>query len=106
MRTSFILATVALGLATVPAMAKPARCFTTDDGYYDCDFRGLDQNGSFRIKAAGYPTYTLEMEKGGFGFGYADFGSGNTPLPGHYTRNRSDGACWDNSDTGTQICAW
>jgi hypothetical protein len=108
MTKSMLLAVSVVGLAAMcsAALAKPAHCFTTDDGYYDCDFRGLDQAGSFTIKAAGYPTYTIEMEKAGFGFGYADFGSGNVSLPGHYTRNRNDGACWDNSETNTQICAW
>ena len=35
------------------AVAKSARCFTTDDGYYSCSFRGLDEAGSFRISAPG-----------------------------------------------------
>jgi hypothetical protein len=88
------------------ASAKPARCFSTDDGYFNCDFRGLDRAGSFRIRAPGYPTYTLEMDQPGFAFGYADFGSGGVALPGKYVRSHDDGACWNNPETGTRICAW
>ena len=94
------------GAAMSAAEAKPARCFTTDDGYFSCDFRGLDNAGSFRIKARGYPTYTLEVDQPGFAYGYADFGDGNVSLPGPYVRSRDDGACWANPETSTKICAW
>lgn len=94
------------GAAMSAAEAKPARCFTTDDGYFSCDFRGLDNAGSFRIKARGYPTYTLEVDQPGFAYGYADFGDGNVSLPGQYVRSRDDGACWANPETSTKICAW
>lgn len=104
---------VALGASTVSllmaggAEAKPAQCFTTDDGYYSCDFRGLDSAGSFRTRASGYPTYTIEVFQPGRAYGYADFGGGrNTNLPGEYIRSRQDRACWDSTETGTQICAW
>lgn len=99
-------ASAAILAATSMALAKPARCFTTDDGYYSCDFRGLDGAGSFRIRAAGYPTYTLEVDQPGFAYGYADFEGRNVPLPGQYVRSRDDGACWNNPETGTKICAW
>ena len=89
------------------AEAKPARCFTSDDGHYDCDFRGLDKAGSFRISAPGKPTFTLEVDSPGVAFGFADFGTGrNVPLPGTFIRSREDGACWDNDVTDTRICAW
>lgn len=100
----------AAAAATVTAIsvasAKPARCFTTDDGYYSCDFRGLDGQGSFRIRAPGYPTYTLEVDQPGFAYGSANFGDRNVSLPGQYVRSRDDGACWNNPETGTKICAW
>lgn len=100
-------ATAAFGLAWVlPAHAKPARCFTTDDGYYPCDFRGLDRAGSFTIRAAGYPTFTLEVDRPGFAYGFVNFGDRNIPLPGQYVRSRDDGACWQNPETNTKICAW
>ena len=55
-----VLITAVLASAA-PASAKPAQCFTTDDGYYSCDFRGLDKAGSFTTKARGYPTYVIEV---------------------------------------------
>ena len=42
----------------------------------------------------------------GFAYGYADYGSGNVSLPGQYVRSRDDGACWNNPETSTMICAW
>jgi hypothetical protein len=98
-------ALLVVGLAT-SASAKPARCFTTDDGYYSCDFRGLDRAGSFSISADGYPTYTIEVDQPGFAYGFADFGEGNVSLPGQYVRQRDDAACWGNPETSTKICAW
>jgi hypothetical protein len=104
---SFALASAAASLAAAPASAKPAQCFSTDDGYYSCDFRGIDSAGSFTTRARGYPTYTIEVYRPGRAYGYADFGNGrNTSLPGEYIRNRQDRACWDNTETDTQICAW
>ena len=95
------------GLAgTVPATAKPARCFTTDDGYYDCNFRGLDRDGSFEISARGYPTYSLWIDRPGFAAGFVNLGGRNIALPGLYVRQRDDGACWANPETNTKICAW
>ena len=91
---------------TGTAEAKRARCYTSDDGYYSCNFRGIDDAGSFRISASGYPTFTLEISSPGFAYGYADYGSGNVSLPGQYVRSRDDGACWNNPETSTKICAW
>ena len=62
--------------------------------------------GSFRTSARGYPTYVIEVYQSGRAYGYADFGTGSKPLPGEYIRSRQDRACWDNTVTGTQICAW
>ena len=62
-RAAICVLAVMTGLAgAFPAAAKPARCFTTDDGYYNCDFRGLDRDGSFEISARGYPTYSLWID--------------------------------------------
>jgi hypothetical protein len=101
----YAIAAASLFLAA-PAWAKPAQCFSTDDGYYPCNFRGNDSAGSFTTSARGYPTYTIEVYRPGRAYGYADFGTGNRPLPGEYIRSRKDGACWDNTETNTQICAW
>ena len=92
---------------SLPATAKPARCFTSDDGTYPCDFRLTDPDGSFQISAKGKPTFMLNMDGPGRAFGYANFGGGrNVSLPGEYTRDTADKACWVNGDTGTKICAW
>jgi len=100
-------ACVAVVLAfSATAEAKRARCFTTDDGYYPCNFRGLDGLGSFRISAPGTPTITLEIDRPGFAYGYANFGGRNVSLPGQYVRSRDDGACWNNPETDTKLCAW
>lgn len=100
------LVAAGLMLAAQSAAAKPARCFTTDDGYYNCDFRGTDGLGSFVIAAGGYPTYSLIIDRPGFAFGFVNFGDRNIPLPGEYVRSRDDGACWQNPETSTKICAW
>jgi hypothetical protein len=102
-----LLAAGATGLLAAAAQAKPARCFTTDDGEYDCDFRGLDKAGSFSIAAPGKPTFVLEVDSPGVAFGFADFGTGrNVALPGTFFRADDDAACWDNDTTDVRICAW
>lgn len=105
MRASVAGAFAVLLTASV-ALAKPARCFTTDDGEYACDFRGLDSSGSFVVSADGYPTFTLQIDSPGVGWVNADFGSGGVALPGPYHRAKDDGACWENPDTGGRLCAW
>ena len=97
---------VALVLASATAEAKKARCFTTDDGYYPCNFRGLDSAGSFSISARGYPTVTLEVDQPGFAYGSITLGGRNVSLPGQYVRSSDDAACWNNPETSTKICAW
>lgn len=99
------LAVASLAMADA-ASAKPARCFTSDDGYYPCDFRGLDGQGSFSISAPMKPTYSLWVERPGFAAGFVDFGGRNISLPGMYVRQRDDTACWANPETSTKICAW
>lgn len=89
-----------------PAWSKDARCFTTDDDYFDCDFVATDRKGSFEISSAGTPTYSLIVEEPGVAFGFVNFGDRNVALPGTFLRSDDDAACWDNSDTGVQICAW
>lgn len=100
------LAACGLAFAAAPAHAKPARCFTTDDGHYSCDFHGVDRIGSFVIQAPGYPTYTLQIDRPGVAFGFVNVDNRNIPLPGQYLRSRDDGACWSNPEMGTKICAW
>ena len=102
-----IAAAVLAALVVTPALAKSARCFTTDDGYYKCNFKPLG-GGDFQISAKGYPTFILEIDEPGFAFGYAQFEPGGdmVQLPGMYVRSRDDGACWNNPETETKICAW
>jgi len=88
------------------AAAKPADCFTTDDGNYRCNFRGTDKAGSFRVTAPGYPAVTLEMDSPGVAWVFKNFGDRNVALPGPYYRASDDRACWDNPDTGDRLCVW
>ena len=55
---------------SIAAEAKRARCFTSDDGYFSCSYRAIDDAGSFRISAPGYPTYVLEIDGPGFAYGF------------------------------------
>lgn len=89
-----------------PAFAKPADCYTSDDGNYPCDFRGTDRAGSFIVTAPGYPTVIVEVESAGIAWVLKNFGDRNVALPGPYNRARDDRACWANPNTGDRICAW
>lgn len=106
MKPVVIAAVAAIAIQAGIAHAKPASCFTTDDGRYQCDFTALDGDGSFEITADGYPSYQLLMDGPGVAYGMANFGDRYTALPGTYHREAEDPACWANSDTGTRICAW
>lgn len=94
------------GLTTVPAQARPATCFTTDDGRYPCDFRPLDRNGSFSVSAAGKPVYTLWVDGPGRAYGSLNLGGREVGLPGVYLRQGDDPACWQSDATGARICVW
>ncbi|GEP01162.1 hypothetical protein [Methylobacterium haplocladii] len=87
------------------AEARPARCFTSDDGAYPCDFQATDRDGSFAIAAPGKPTYRLNMGEPGYAFGFVDLGGRNVALPGRYRPLGGPRGCWANDDTGTKICA-
>ncbi|MEO5758735.1 MAG: hypothetical protein ABIQ51_17945 [Mesorhizobium sp.] len=100
------VSTAALLAFSMTAEAKRARCFSTDDGYYSCNYRSIDDAGSFRISAPGYPSYVLEIDGPGFAYGFVNLGSRNVPLPGQFVRSRDDGACWNNPQTNTKLCAW
>jgi hypothetical protein len=100
------LLVAATAAAVLPAAAKKARCFTTDDGYFQCSFTAIDKRGSFRIEARGYPAYTLEIDQPGFAWGFVEIGGRTISLPGQYVRGSDDPACWSNPETNTKICAW
>jgi hypothetical protein len=91
-------------LATV-AQAKPARCFTTDDGSFPCEFRATGRDGSFEISAPGKPTYILNMIEPGVASGFVTIGGRNVSLPGRYLSSRTEPGCWVNDATRAKICA-
>lgn len=72
----------ALCVLTGAAEAGPARCFTSDDGYYEYQFVATDRQGSFSISARGKPTVLLNVDQPSTAFGFADFGTRNVALPG------------------------
>ncbi len=88
------------------AHAKPARCFTSDDGYFKCDFRRTDRAGSFEISARGRPGYSMIVEESGFASGYLRVGGRGIPINGMFVRQRDDGACWNNPEQNVKVCAW
>jgi hypothetical protein len=89
------------------ALADPARCYTTEDGEYDCEFVMTDSSGSFEISAPGKPSFSLIMEEPGVAVGFGNYGTArNVPLPGSFHRSEEDPACWVNDATSFEICAW
>jgi hypothetical protein len=103
-----VVAVTLVALTSGSAAAKSARCFTTDDGEYDCIFMATDADGSFEISAPGKPKFSLVISEPGVAFVFGDYndGGGNVALPGSYLRSQSDPACWENEDTETKLCAW
>jgi len=99
-----VLAATALGAAA--AEAKPARCYNTDDGGYNCDFRQFGGDGSFTVSAPNRPSYTVSMFGKDRADGFADFGEGRIALPGVFFRSRSDRACWISDATDFEICVY
>ena len=95
-----------LAVITAPATAKQARCFTTDDGYFSCDFKATDKAGSFEIKGGGTPTYSLIVDSPGFANGYINFGNNGVPISGMFVRQSDDPACWNNPEMNVKLCAW
>ena len=87
------------------ADAREARCFTTRDGSFPCDFRMTDPDGSFQISALGKTTYILIMSEKDVAFGFIGLDTGNTALPGRYLRSTTEPGCWENDATPTKICA-
>ncbi|MBI0534697.1 hypothetical protein D9599_03820 [Roseomonas sp. KE2513] len=96
--------TVAILLLPLSAEARPARCTTTDDGTYPCDFQPTDRAGSFRISAPGKPTFLLNVEEPGRASAFVNLGPRNVSLPGVYVRSEADPACWESDATRARIC--
>ena len=102
--TAAALTGLAMLAAASMAEARPARCTTSDDGTYPCDFRQTDKDGSFEIAAPGKPRYELVMEEPGRASAFMDLGTRNVSLPGTYVRNKADPACWVGDATNARIC--
>jgi hypothetical protein len=100
---SAVLAALLIGMPS--AEARPACCFTTDEGLYRCDFQRTAKNGSFRISARGKPTYIVEIVEPGVANGYLKLGKRSVPLPGVYRITPEEPGCWLNDSTGAKICA-
>jgi hypothetical protein len=100
------VATLAIAAVATPASAKSARCYTSDDGYFPCNFTATDSDGSFEIRRRDGVGFSLVMDRPGFGFGYYLDGDDSTALPGEYVRSRDDGACWNNPENSAKVCAW
>jgi len=105
-RLAAAAAAVAAVALSVPAQAKQARCYNTDDGWYACEFRQFGGDGSFTVSAPGRPTYTISMIRRGVAEGFADYGNGNLFLPGTFYRSQQDRACWQSDATGFAVCAY
>ena len=103
--TGVFLAVVALCAAVAVAQARSARCVTTDEGSYACEFRSTGTDGSFEISARGKPTYSLVIEARDVALGFVNLGGRNTALPGRYKRSTSEPGCWVNDTTSAKICA-
>ena|ERR1700752_3399684 len=99
-----LLAIITTCCWSIAGHARPADCFTTDEGNYACDFRATGEDGSFEISAPGKPTYILNVEEPGVAVGFLGIGGRNTALPGQYKR-RGESACWVNTITRAEICA-
>jgi hypothetical protein len=87
------------------AEARPATCFTTDEGTFRCQFRTTGSDGSFVISAPGKPTYRLNMSEPGVAYGFVTIGKRNIALPGRYLRSNGEPGCWVNDSTGAKVCA-
>ena len=96
----------AAALVSSTALAKSARCFTTDDAYFACKFKATDKAGSFEIKGRATPTYSLVVDRPGFAYGYINFGNRGIPISGMFVRQSDDPACWNNPEMNVKLCAW
>ncbi len=73
-------AIVTLSFMAGAAQARPARCYSSQEGHYRCDFRAAGRDGSFVISARGKPTFMVNIaDRPGVAFVHADFGTERCP---------------------------
>ncbi len=104
----FSVLTAFVTASPVPAFAKSARCFTTDDGYFPCQFTATDKAGSFDIRSDRDPNlgYSILVEEPGFASGFVIIDGRSISVGGMFVRQRDDGACWNNPELNVKVCAW
>ena len=101
------LALLSILIVSDPSIAKSARCFTTDDGYYNCSFILTDGDGSFEIFGPNQPSYSLIMNGPDEAYISLRFGTNRSiSLVGRFYKSKKDAACWVNEGLETKICAW
>ncbi len=96
---------VVILMYSITVQARPARCTTSDDGTYACDFKLTDKDGSFELSAPGKPLYILNMDEPGKASGFVNLGTRNISMAGRYIRSNADPACWVNDTTSDRIYA-
>ena len=107
-RSKVLLTLLGVGVsfcAALPAEARPARCSTTNEGSYACDFQPTGNDGSFRISAPGKPTYIINVIEPGVGSAFVNYGTRNVFLSGRYVRQQGGSGCWVNFENRSRICA-
>jgi hypothetical protein len=108
MKRLFLLFVAAVSCFSTLTFAKSARCFTTDDGYFPCQFKATDRVGSFEVRS-NYDEglgYAIIVEEPGFASGFAIIGGRSIAVGGMFVRQRDDGACWNNPELNVKVCAW
>lgn len=109
MKSQFVamLGAVSLFAMTgICAQARPATCFASGMGNYDCEVNLVEFNGSFSISAPGKPTYMLIFDAPGFAFGFISENGKMRALPGPFEQEAAEPACWQNLQDDSRICAW
>ena len=98
--------------ASLPALAKSARCFSTSAGAYACDFRFLSERygfppGSFTaISPANGTVQLIVSEPGVAEIYYLNDETGQAFRGGTFHRMEEDLACWYNGDLDEKFCAY
>lgn len=107
-----------ISLAAIPAaflllaansfsvQARPATCFASGMGKYDCEVNLVEFNGSFSMSAPGKPTFMLIFDAPGYAFGFISENDKMRALPGPFEQEAAEPACWQNLQDDSRLCAW